>query len=132
MRARVLTVAVLALLGGAAGRADAATQIATNPAGDQVLLHQVLGQQSRALYAGVRPAGGNFSPLSGIAPPPGFFTADARVDDAGGSVASWLSHIPGQKASAAVAIGAPDGSFGTPVDLSGVTDFPTVRMAANG
>jgi hypothetical protein len=131
MRARVLTVAVLALLGGAAGRADAATQIATNPAGDQVLLHQVLGQQSRALYAGVRPAGADFGPLSEIAPPPGFFTADARVDDSGGSIASWLSHIPGEKATAAVAIGAPDGSFGTPVDLPDVTDFPTVRMAAN-
>jgi hypothetical protein len=132
MRVRVLTVAALALLGGAAaGRADAATQIATNPAGDQVLLHQVLGQQSRALYAGVRRAGGSFTPLSQIAPPPGFFTADARVDDAGGSVASWLSHIPGQKATAAVAIGAPDGSFGSPVDLPGVDDFGTVRMAAN-
>jgi hypothetical protein len=125
MRGRVLTVIVVALLGGASGRADASTQIATNPAGDQVLLHQVLGQQSRALYAGVRPTGGSFTPLSEIAPPPGVFAADARVDDAGGSIASWLSPKP------AVAIGGPDGSFGTPVDLSGVTQFATVRLAAN-
>jgi hypothetical protein len=106
---------VLALACG--DSADAGTYIASNPAGDQVLFHQVLAQTSRPLYIGVRHHGGSFGPLHGEVSPPGQFFPFATVDDGGGFVARWNSADPkfqSHPPTSAVAIGTPGGSLGPP------------------
>jgi hypothetical protein len=121
---RAFTVAALALLLTAAGSARASTEIATNPAGDQVLLHQLLGQTTRPLYATTRHPGTGFGPVQPVVPPPGIFYPAARVDDSGAFVATWVSDDPFRRThptTNAVAIGAPDGSLGTPTTLPGAS-----------
>jgi hypothetical protein len=77
-------VACVAVLVPAA--ADGSTQLASNPAGDQVLVYQVRVQRARALYASVRERRGEFGPLRVIAQPPGVFEPSAFIDDAGGDL----------------------------------------------
>jgi hypothetical protein len=126
----------MALLAIGAASAHGATEIATNPAGDQVLFHQVLGQKARALYATVRHPGGSFAPLQTIAPPPGepgVFTPEATVDDGGGIAAMWGTHDPlyvNDPTAASVAIAAPDGSFAAPTELFG-SGYGTIKIASN-
>jgi hypothetical protein len=108
-------IAVLALAG--AGSAEAGTIIVSNPAGDQVLFHQVLAQTARPLYIGTRRSGGSFGSLRPEVPPPGAFFPTATVDDGGGFVARWNSADPdfeSHPTTTSVAIGAADGSLGPP------------------
>src|SRR3954471_11299680 len=114
--------------------ADAITTVATNPAGDQVLVYQVRGQTGRSLYASVRERGGSFGPLRAIAPPPGVFKPEAFVDDAGGSVVAWqrLDTLigGGQGVAVGAAVRAPGRRFGSPAKLyEGESGF--VRLAGS-
>jgi hypothetical protein len=135
---RTCTAAITTLLAIGAASAQGATQIATNPAGDQVLFHQVLGQRARSLYATVRHAGGGFGSVQQVAPAPGepaVFKPEATVDDGGGIVAMWGTYDPLYTASlysttASVAVGASDGTFGAPTELfSGSAG--TTKIASN-
>src|SRR4051794_2977400 len=111
MARRTCTVAVGGLLLIGAGSANGSTQIATNPAGDQVLFHQVLGQTSRPLYAATRHPGGGFGALRPVVPPPGRFVPTAAVDDGGGFAVAWTSYDPhyqSHPATNSVATGSPD------------------------
>jgi hypothetical protein len=65
------------------------TQLAGNDGGDQVLIEQVLGQETRSLLASVRAPGGAFAPLQPISAPYHFLGQVAGVDDAGGAAVLW-------------------------------------------
>ena len=67
--------------------AAASVELAGNARGDQVLLHRVLDQRTRPLYAGTRAPRGAFGPLAPITAEGGPWFARAVVDDAGGAVA---------------------------------------------
>jgi hypothetical protein len=127
MGRRAFTAAALALVLIAPGSAHASTEIATNPAGDQVLFHQVLGFATRPLYVTTRHPGTGFGPVRPAVPPPGIFYPAARVDDSGAFVATWAvddslhySRLhPTPPPTHEVAIGTPDGGVGTPTSLPG-------------
>jgi hypothetical protein len=111
--------ATAALALACTGSAEAGTYIASDPAGDQVLFHQVLAQTARPLYVATRHPGGSFGSLQAEVPPPGQFFPNATVDDSGGFVARWNSSDPkfqSHQPTSAVAIGAPDGSLGSPTE----------------
>src|SRR4051812_50073483 len=92
---RACTAAATAALALACtGSAEAGTYIASNPAGDQVLFHQVLAQTSRPLYVATRHPGGSFRSLQAGVPPPGQFFPNATVDDSGGVPPRWDSSAP--------------------------------------
>jgi hypothetical protein len=118
----ICTVAVVVLLCGVAGDASARVDLAANARGDQVLLHQVLQQTYRPLFAGLRDAGaerfGGFAPLP---PALGIGPRGAVVDDGGGAVVGWGTTDGGYEGAGAVmvAVRRPGGAFAAPVQLDG-------------
>lgn len=84
----------IALACAAPGAALARVDIATNEQSDQVVLHQILGQANRPLFASVRPAGGGFTPLARIGEPTQFLDRALVVDDAGGAAVAWSEGNP--------------------------------------
>jgi len=74
-----------------AADAHAAIELFSNGRGDQVLVHQVLGQSSRPLYAGLRDANGTFTPLTALAPAAAIGAREAVMSTAGGSVIAWIA-----------------------------------------
>src|SRR3954470_15003151 len=121
MSSRLVTLAACVAAALPAASADASTTLATNPAGDQVLVYQVRGQTGRSLYASVREPGGSFGPLRAIAPPPGVFEPQAFVDDAGGAVVAWQRldslYGGGNVLAVGATVRAPGGRFGPPAKL---------------
>src|SRR3954451_10862660 len=91
--------------------AFASTDLVANERGDQVLLHTILGQANRPLFAGLREPGGAFGPLRRVAPTSSFSQRKAALDSSGGAVAAWTTfqHSHG---TVAAATRNPGGSFG--------------------
>jgi hypothetical protein len=119
VRRWVFVAAVVALLCLSRGDAAANVSIATNPRGDQVILHQVLGQFSRPLFGGVRDADGPFGAFVALPPAQGIGPRGAAVDDAGGAVAAWGTTNGAYEGAGAVmaAVRPPGGKLGPPVEL---------------
>jgi hypothetical protein len=113
------TAAVVVLLCVPAGGASAKVNIVTNARGDQVILHQVLEQASRPLYAGIRDGGGPFDAFAALPPAQGIGPRGAVVDDAGGAVAAWGTTDGSYDGAGAVmiAVRPSGGTFGPPVQL---------------
>jgi hypothetical protein len=116
----ISTGAVVVLLCVLACDASARVDLATNGRGDQVVLHQVLAQFSRPLFAGIRSAGaarfGAFVPLP---PALGIGPRGAVVDDAGGAVVGWGTTDGSYEGPGAVmaALRPAGGEIGAPVQL---------------
>jgi hypothetical protein len=102
--------------------AHAHVDLAGNGRGDQLLLHQVLGQVNRPLFAGARPAGGPFGPLTPVSPAAAFAERAAVVDDSGGAVIAWRnitdSNFEPPLGAIMTAVRRPGGDFGPPVQLA--------------
>src|SRR2546427_1553492 len=115
---RVLS-SVLALLAVLPSAAEARTVIASNETGSEVLLEQVLQQQTQPLFAAIRSPSGSFGPLR-VLTPPDFNSQQVAMDDAGGAVAMWY-RIETQSAAARVLVATrpPGGRFCRPKALSG-------------
>ena len=115
-----LIVLTASLAGLAPATAVGSTTLATNPSGTQVVLHQVLEQSSRPLFAGVRDAGtARFAAFVPLPPALGIGPRGAVVDDAGGAVAAWGTTDGSYEGAGAVmtAVRPPGGKMGAPVQL---------------
>jgi hypothetical protein len=116
----ISSAAVIVLMSAFATEASARVDLASNPRGDQVVLHQVLEQTYRPLFAGLRDAGaprfGAFVPLP---PALGIGPRGAVVDDTGGAVVGWGTTDGGYDGAGAVmiALRPPGGEVGAPVQL---------------
>jgi hypothetical protein len=138
MRRPLLIAALAAALAGAyAPTAPAHVDLAGNARGDQVLLHQVLGQHNRPLFAGGRPAGGAFGALTPFTGPVNAFERAVAIDDAGGAVLAWVTReVPAVQTDdppsgqVVVAIRQPQGDFGAPRQLA--PDARYLRLVGNG
>jgi hypothetical protein len=95
----------------AASMAFAGTDLVANDRGDQVLVHRVLGQLNRPLFAGLREPGGVFGPLRRVAPPASYSSPKVALDSSGGAVAAWTT-FQHSRGTVAVATRSPGGGFG--------------------
>ena len=123
MAKRSRLIAITASLAGLApATALGSTTLATNPSGTQVLLHQVLKQASRPLYAGIRGAGGPWASFVPLPPAEGIGPRGAVVDDAGGAVVAWGTEEGGYDGAGAVmvALRPPGGKLRPPLQLKAI------------
>jgi hypothetical protein len=113
--------------------ARAYVDLAGNSLGDQVLAHQVLGQHNRPLYAGIRPAGGTFGPLTPLAGPVDAVERAAVIDDAGGAAVAWVTGEVAREPPTGhvmVALRRPQGGFEAPRQLA--PDANHLELFGNG
>lgn len=128
--------AAIALLCIAAPTAPAATDLATNAAGDQALLHTVLLQPNRPMYAAQRAMGATFGSPAPIVPAARFArfgVPSTVIDDSGGAVTASISTAGGkQRESVVVSAKPPGGSFGPPQILASAALGVDVQIGGNG
>jgi hypothetical protein len=132
--ARLLRIAAMAMALTAvhASSTGASVYLLGNSRGDQLLLHQVLGQHNRPFFAGLRPAGGAFAPFTPISEPVDIAQHSAVVDDSGGAVVAWTTGVQDPNPSPGrlfVATRPPGGTFGNPALLA--TDATLVQLYGN-
>jgi hypothetical protein len=135
-RARTL-VGLLAIAAASALGATSAsgyTALTGNDGHDQVLLQQVLGQETRSLFASARTPDGHFGPLRAISPPYHFLDQIAGLDDAGGAVALWTRERGGntEEGDVLVAERPPGGRFGRPRNLTPGSRASASDLSVNG
>lgn len=136
MRTVAQRAALFAAVGLAVGHAPVAlayTDVASNDAGARVVLHQVLAQRTRSLFAAVADPGQPFGPSIAISPAYYFSEQQAVVDRAGGIVAAWKRMDPqgSDTGQVVAAIRAPGGGFGPPVQLSNDNRAEAVTLAGS-
>jgi hypothetical protein len=115
--------------------AVARVDLAGNARGDQVLLHQLLEHQDRPLSAGTRAPSARFGPLAPVSLATAVSERAAVVDDAGGAVIAWATHLPDTyppDSPAYVATRAPGRDFAAPLEIGQDAGRPLLASNARG
>lgn len=113
--------------------ASASVYFLGNSRGDQLLLHQVLGQHHRPFFAGLRSPSAGFAPFTPISEPVDISQRSAVIDGGGGAVVAWTTGAQDPNPSPGrlfVAIRRPGDSFASPVQLA--SDGTMVWLYGNG
>src|SRR3954451_593341 len=113
--------------------ARAYVELTGNARGDQVLVHQVLGQHNQQLFAGLPPADGSFGPFAPLTGPVDPVERASVIDDAGGAAVAWVTNEVAYEPPTGhvmAAIRPPQGGFEPPVELAPNARY--LRLYGNG